>query len=670
MVTVVTREENGIPLTHDQVDDNFTGLADAINNLGDDVLAPAIAAKDAAVAAAAVAQTSADNAASSANSASISSGSAATSAEASAASAAASAASVDALAPPTGAYHVGWKLYGFATAPRTVGDKLGDKPTILDYFANGVDGPLVDPTGVIDSGRGIQAALDDGVGCMPDGRFKYSEPLVWNGKLDWHGNGPGRTILDWHGPITGATIIDSSRVDPDNVNLDFCIRDFEVACNSYSNNALYGIRAYRTGRCQYKNLYIHDVGGSLLLWGVSQADTKDVLIENCVFERAYNGDGAQGIGRRVNVKNCYAFSCGDTAYALLYDVEPRTNPTYKFTSTVTFDNCIAEGEYDSSGTFTGTGRPTQLGFSFGPFNVDANINVSIINCTCEGLYQNVWMAVFNKLKLIGNTFKSHANITTCGVRLDGIGGATIDDNEFETLLPGTDDYYGALFLNAQRNTYGSSVFDASNINTILVSNRFVGNNTPGVIAAVDTVHPVSIEILTASGNNFKGINRPIQLKPLTSAGIGVFKDMNFVGNTADSAAIAFITAQGNPAQYVNVAMASNVLGSVPPLSGATDSITVSGSNSVITPSVPDGVATTVFTLPSFGFNTIQVQCRVQATSSAFTSIATFILNAGVPRIAFKSDGANCAITLAGNDVKVTQSGIGAQSVYTTVTYLA
>lgn len=108
MVTVVTREANGIPLTHDQVDSNFTGLADAINNLGDDVLAPAIAAKDAAVAAANSASASAGNASNSANAASISSGSAATSAEDAAASAIAAAATVDDLNTPGGAAQVGY----------------------------------------------------------------------------------------------------------------------------------------------------------------------------------------------------------------------------------------------------------------------------------------------------------------------------------------------------------------------------------------------------------------------------------------------------------------------------------------------------------------------------------------------------------------------------------
>lgn len=663
MVTVVTRQANGIPLTHEQVDNNFTALADGVNNVGADIIAEATAAKNSAANSADAAAVSANSASNSADAASISRGNAAASAEQ-------AAQSVNSLSGPTGAEHIGWKLYGHATAPRTVSDKLSDKPTVLDYYANGVDGPKVDPTGVIDSTKGIQAALDDGVGCMPDGRFKFSETLVWNGKLNWSGNGPGRTILEWHGPITGSVIHDSSRVDPEKVNLDYCIEGIEVACNSYSNNSLYGIRAYRTGRCQYKNLYIHDVGGSLLLWGVSQADTKDVLIENCIFERAYNGDGAQGIGRRVVVRDCYAYGCGDTCYAILYDVESRTNPTYKFASTITFDNCVAEGEYDASGTFTGAGRPTQLGFSFGPFNIDAELNCSIINCTCENLYQNVWMVVFNKLKLSGNTFKQHANRTTGGVRLDGVGNASIRGNFFETKLPSGGDYYCSLLLNAQRNEYGSSIFDASNDGTALGKNTFTNDNQPAIIIAADPTYNTNVADLTSSGNVFRGVNLPYQFKPLISTGTGIFKNINISGDTVDAAAVAYITAMGNPAQYENVSADIGGIGAVPPLSGATDSILVSGASRRITPGVPDSVATTVYTLPGFGFNTIQVQCWVQAAIGSYTAIATIVLNAGSPRIAYKSDGANLSITLSGSNVQVTQSGIGPQTVYSTVKYIS
>lgn len=142
MVTVVTREANGIPLTHDQVDDNFTGLADAINNIGEDILAPAVAAKDAAIAAAGEAQTSALNSANSADAASISRGNAETSAEASATSASASSASaslsasyVTDLFSSAGTTFIGFMADGIGAVVRRLFDKLLETISTKDYGA-------------------------------------------------------------------------------------------------------------------------------------------------------------------------------------------------------------------------------------------------------------------------------------------------------------------------------------------------------------------------------------------------------------------------------------------------------------------------------------------------------------------------------------------------------
>lgn len=154
MVTVVTREANGIPLTHDQVDDNFTGLADAINNLGDDVLAPAIAAKDAAVTAANSAQTSALSASNSANAASISQGNAATSAEA-------SAASLAAITAPNGADVVGITSPGSSYA-KTVGYVL-QSLYLLDAYLPELNWLTEDATAAVNSALSAIATRGGGV---------------------------------------------------------------------------------------------------------------------------------------------------------------------------------------------------------------------------------------------------------------------------------------------------------------------------------------------------------------------------------------------------------------------------------------------------------------------------------------------------------------------------
>ena len=51
---------------------------------------------------------------------------------------------------------------GTGAAPTTVQGKLRDTVSVTDFYANGVSGARVDPTGAIDSTLGIQAAIDTG----------------------------------------------------------------------------------------------------------------------------------------------------------------------------------------------------------------------------------------------------------------------------------------------------------------------------------------------------------------------------------------------------------------------------------------------------------------------------------------------------------------------------
>lgn len=129
MVTVVTRAANGIPLTHEQVDNNFIVLADGVNNAGSDILDEANAAKNDAQSAAASAQSSELSAANSANAASISRGNAAASAEASAASAESAAASVSSITDFQGEISApnGTTLIGFGD--ETLSQYLGKNQT-------------------------------------------------------------------------------------------------------------------------------------------------------------------------------------------------------------------------------------------------------------------------------------------------------------------------------------------------------------------------------------------------------------------------------------------------------------------------------------------------------------------------------------------------------------
>jgi hypothetical protein len=69
--------------------------------------------------------------------------------------------------------------YGTGSVPTTVQTKLRESVSVLDFYANGVSGVSVDPTGVVDSTLGIQAAINLGAGLVrfPNGTYLISSPI-------------------------------------------------------------------------------------------------------------------------------------------------------------------------------------------------------------------------------------------------------------------------------------------------------------------------------------------------------------------------------------------------------------------------------------------------------------------------------------------------------------
>lgn len=64
------------------------------------------------------------------------------------------------IAGNSGASKVGYLPAGTGAAATTVQAKLREMVSVLDFYANGVSGAKVDPTGVVDSTAGIQAAIN------------------------------------------------------------------------------------------------------------------------------------------------------------------------------------------------------------------------------------------------------------------------------------------------------------------------------------------------------------------------------------------------------------------------------------------------------------------------------------------------------------------------------
>jgi hypothetical protein len=99
-----------------------------------------------------------------------------------------------ALAAADGAAGIGFLQAGTGAGPRTLQAKEREFVSVTDFFANGVSGPLVDPTGVIDSTLGIAAALAASNNVyVPEGDYLVSALVFDKNYQTFTGAGLGRT---------------------------------------------------------------------------------------------------------------------------------------------------------------------------------------------------------------------------------------------------------------------------------------------------------------------------------------------------------------------------------------------------------------------------------------------------------------------------------------------
>ncbi len=83
------------------------------------------------------------------------------------------------LAASTGSSLVGYMPAGSGAVATTVQAKLRESVSVLDFYANGVSGAAVDPTGVLDSTLGIQAAVASARNVhFPTGTYKITASLT------------------------------------------------------------------------------------------------------------------------------------------------------------------------------------------------------------------------------------------------------------------------------------------------------------------------------------------------------------------------------------------------------------------------------------------------------------------------------------------------------------
>jgi len=120
---------------------------------------------------------------------------------------------------PAGASLVGYMPAGVGAVATTVQGKLRESVSVLDFYANGVSGVRVDPTGVVDSTLGIQAAIDsvsDGVVEIPPGSYAVSTIYITGKSAGSGAGGHGGFRIDAVGAVfigdgTGNIVIDGCK---------------------------------------------------------------------------------------------------------------------------------------------------------------------------------------------------------------------------------------------------------------------------------------------------------------------------------------------------------------------------------------------------------------------------------------------------------------------------
>lgn len=208
------------------------------------------------------------------------------------------------LSASAGAGLVGLQQAGTGAGPRTVQDKLREIVSVTDFYANGVSGVAVDPTGNVDSTIGIQAAINatasGGRLHVPPGTYLVSNTLTIDSKdsITLIGDG-GATgpVFRWAGTAQSTTPIIKIR------RSSYCsVENIFLNCQSAgAAQCGYGVRITSEGS------------------GVTQGNT----IRNCTIQYAsaygvYIGD-SNNLDQSVDintVSNCFVNFCGSGSVSI------------------------------------------------------------------------------------------------------------------------------------------------------------------------------------------------------------------------------------------------------------------------------------------------------------------------------------------------------------------
>lgn len=416
----------------------------------------------------------------------------------------------------------------------------------------------------------LQSALDRGGTIRLDRTYVITRTLVLSGNTRLIGSGAARIV--WKGPPDQSIIRDSSIVDPSCINRNILIQGIEIDGGNVASGHRdqRAIDFYRTGQVVLRDLVVHGVGGSGIRWGDSFADTKDILIERCTVYDCRTGDALQGSGRRIVIRNNVigkagaASSFGDSGIALLRDFNLATNPESRSSRHVAITGNLITGNYNGA-LFTGTGGAAQTGIAVGPFAVDAHADIELARNVVSGCYVNVWLAVLRGVTIVDNDFQAHHAERTGNIRLDGVSDLTIRNNRFALRRPSGSLDYAAILLQAMRNRYGSSTFDADIADFVIDGNTLRSDQpATGIRITFGAAYHRPDYIATVGNgtivnNTFDGPLTPIVLAPATGETPQTLRNLTISANIVTGSAPSFLVLMGKASQYEALKVEGNRL---------------------------------------------------------------------------------------------------------------
>ena len=515
------------------------------------------------------------------------------------------------LASSLGATLIGYVAPYTGAGPRTQASKNKDRASILDFYANGVSGAMVDPTGVIDSYLGIQAAFNASNAVdAPAGTYLLSVmPQVTNDNFSLRGE-HGATIFKASG--SGACLGPSASLfglgTVEVSGITFTAVNPGVASGIYSPNTI-----------ATAHWHVHDcIFSGKLRYGIN-AQLIECLIENnnfgeyerggaTVHQHVYgNGTGfTLPCNQNVFRMNEFAFSVG-CAYAF----------EMSYGASVLFEYNTWEQNSNSSATIriNGVSSPDFQTCWFEHNAAPYTVQFDLLNSVDATLV----------------TFEGCPINVASGPSLAFINWGTTSNKN--------------LIWN--RNVYSSGIVpitnDLPNTNIIHAEGNFAPSQT---VTGPNFIVGLKYTILTTGGTSFVSI-----------------------GAASNTVGITF-TATGIGTGITGTALLVNLTSG--PADAATFGMGIK-SWTTFNPAVPITTPTTVATLPTTGAGTylVSVVYAISAASalSAFMIVQT---DGNTAKAALTSSGSQMTITLAaGNAVQIALSGVGATSpVTTTVTRVA